>query len=494
MSDPAEEKRRRMAEEEKARGNALFAQGKVKDAMASYAKALGVLGPRGGGEARASAWERQLEVALRSNSSACYLALGDAEQAAGEARAALALDATFEKGWLRLATAEEALGHRAEALAAFRKVSSTALAKERIPVLEAPPIEVTAEGLSGVPEGSLDPAELAEFTDPGRFFANRIFLPSEPLVKGEARASSHDYNLRLFMDGLVDFLQTEKRRFMVLEDKRRKERLWLRIIGRFLSLPNVACDGRSRKVSRNSSQIPVILVAVWTGQGQPSASIAQQTAVAPFFVNLKRMRAVLLRNATLLTPEATRRSKVDRGFTLSVLTHVAAPELDYSIHEGCSAPGCKVECSMYRCGRCFITRYCGQEHLEAHWPEHKPHCVPVAERGPKVEFDCFVAYLDHAANAEYHGIDCVAVPKKTFPGLTVVKIQLNRGKRFKICDPNGVLVMKICKHSEVFQLFRQLFLQLATVTDGEGVAYCDADLSQEGRMVMFFDHKWKCTW
>jgi hypothetical protein len=107
--------------------------------------------------------------------------------------------------------------------------------------------------------------------------------------------------------------------------------------------------------------------------------------------------------------------------------------------------------------------------------------------------DCSHAYLDNPRRAQELGIDCVAVPRKTFPGVVVVKIQLFPGKLLKISDPYGALIMHM---SPVADMNRDLalFLARANITDDRGFGYFDADMSQEGRLVIYLDHNWRCTW
>jgi tetratricopeptide (TPR) repeat protein len=150
---------RAKCEEHKERGDACFAQGRVRDAVDAYniaRNAMRTLEPR-------SPLDRRLLAILHSNCAACYLATGGPwlAHALPEALAAVKEDPTFEKGWMRLGAAHEGVGDREEALKAYRTISSNAVAAERIAVLEAPPIVVTTEGLSGIAEGSLDLGRLA---------------------------------------------------------------------------------------------------------------------------------------------------------------------------------------------------------------------------------------------------------------------------------------------------------------------------------------------
>jgi hypothetical protein len=207
---------------------------------------------------------------------------------------------------------------------------------------------------------------------------------------------------------------------------------------------------------------------------------------------------MLVRNASLLSPK-NKREYEEPGFLVSFLTHVAVPQLDYTVMEGCCAAGCAVEFAPYRCARCFVARYCGKEHMTSHWPEHKPHCVPLAQRGPKVTLDCSEAYLDNPDHADDLDIECRVVPRKTFPGVTVVKIQLFslssfKMTGFKICDPNGVLIVRVYESEPVFDHMRQLFTRVTTMSCTPGYGYFDADMTQEDQLTIFFDHSWKCTW
>jgi hypothetical protein len=486
--------RRHNAEQAKSRGNELFSAGNFDAALREYAAGLELVAA--GGVCSSAAGARLLAV-LKSNRSACFLSLRTAEEAADEARAAVAQDQTFEKGFLRLGAAYEALNRRAEALEAYRRVSTNEVAAKRIAVLEAPPIMVKAEGLVGVPEGSLDLRDMAPCADPTEFFGilgKRILLPSEELTKLEMRRSSRafDYCVRTFYKEFFNivgqFHQDARSNHMMTQGD---QKLWFDVIGSFVVLPNVADDGRPRHVSHNSPDVPVLFVALWTGKGAPR-KVRAKPSWDNYGVDLERMKAMLLRNASLVSESCKRRVKVDPGFVLTVMTHVA-PDVDYAVLEGCSVPGCTVECAGNRCGRCLVTRYCGKEHMTAHWREHKPHCVPLAQRQRKLTLDCSRWYMDDPSIARY-GIEPVPVPRKTFPGLVVIKIITLPGFMYKLCDPHGVFLKFITRGESGFAEMLEMFPKCALDHMGMGFGYFDADMSQEGRLVVYLDRSWKCIW
>jgi tetratricopeptide (TPR) repeat protein len=489
---------RRMVEERKARANALFAAGKWEDALLLYNVALTLCF---GCFAKRSPLDRRLIAVLLSNRAACFLSLGNFEKAAEEARAAVKEDETFEKAWLRLGAALEASpGGRKEAVEAYRRVSSNEVAAKRIAALEAPRIEVTTEGLMGVRDGSLDLDTLKIYLKPTAFFVNRIFLPSEPLVLTEARANAPDYVLRFFMMQLsqrVEELASQGMRhrshFVFLQEDDPDNSLCLDVLGNFFTLSDVVEDGRSRMVAHNASEIPAILVAFRRGRGEMDGgwTIPLQTFR---WKDLKPFTDMLTRNASLLS-DATRAKwgPYAPGLTLSVLTHVAAAELDYSVFEGCAVPGCTVECAGFRCGRCFVARYCGKEHMTAHWKVHKSKCVPLERRFPRLAIDCSRSYLDDPENARDRNCDCVSVPKKTFPGVVVVKVQMSSDSAVKVSDPNGVTSACASGDTDWARLLKQALRARGPITGG-AYGYFDADMSQEGRIVILLDHNWKCTW
>jgi hypothetical protein len=337
------------------------------------------------------------------------------------------------------------------------------------------------------------------FSKPTRFFGNRILLPSEPLWPEEARAGTFDYSVRIMMLELAALMERygnttsgQLSRRVLVEGDGPGEQLWMDVIGNFLTLPNVADDGRSRRVTGNSSNVAVLLVAVWTGAEEPTSDAETLTYLAPRCSDLKRLKAMLMRNATLLSDDANRSTGIGSCFVPSLLTHVAAPELDYSVQESCWALDCTVESARYRCGRCLVARFCVREHMEPHWKE--PSCVLLVQREPKISLDCARGYLDNPENAELLGVDCVAVPRKAVSGLVTIKVQLFRGTGFKICDPCGLLVLMVNEEAAEFQQLRQMFLLRATAAGGVGFGYFDADMSQQGRLDIFFDHSWKFTW
>jgi hypothetical protein len=250
-----------------------------------------------------------------------------------------------------------------------------------------------------------------------------------------------------------------------------------------------ADDGHPRAVARSSEVIPAMLVAVWTGEKKPRTKAATQRWL-DCIVDLERVRAMLMRNASLLSEAAKRRYKVPPGFVLSVLTHVA-PELDYSVLEGCCAPRCTVECAQYRCSRCMIARYCGEEHMTADWKQHKAHCVPLAQRQPLVVLDCAPCCLDKAEMAKANQIDCVVRPKKSFSGLTLVKLVLMPTKDVRICDSHSLVLVQFQPPQEALEQLERV----AVTRCGAGLmAYLDADMSVEGRLVLYMDRAWKCNW
>jgi tetratricopeptide (TPR) repeat protein len=490
-----------LAEVDKQCGNDFYASAQYEQALNSYNKAMQLVITRTVSYAelgekiekffgspvlvplrqRLSPLDKRMLAVLHSNCSACHLAMGNAETALAEARKAIAADPGFEKGFLRLAAALEALDRRAEALDAYERISSNAVAAGRIAALQTPRVVFTAEGVTGVPEASLDPSQMALFPKPEQFFRNRIYLPSEPLKKFEPRYLSHEYSLRMFVQQLADYmLEKQTHEHAVIRhafvDEKNSTQVWVDVMGRFLALPNVVEDGRSRKLSRHSSVVPVVMVALWTGKGAPPG--AQITPGC--WGDVERLRAMLLRNARLLSEEGKRGYYAPKGFVLSLLTHVAVPELDYSVHEGCCVSDCAVECAPYRCGRCFLTRYCGKEHMAAHWKSHKPKCVPLAQRQPTVVLDCSEDYLDNPEKAEALGIDCVVVPRKTFPGLTVVKMQVSAERKFRICDPHGVFVLFVTGEHAGYRSMAMPFAMHATLNGLEGVGYFDADMSMGG--------------
>ena len=147
--------------------------------------------------------------------------------------------------------------------------------------------------------------------------------------------------------------------------------------------------------------------------------------------------------------------------------------------------------------------------MTSHWKEHKPHCVPLAKRGPKLEIDCSRGYLDDPKNAHEMQVDCMVVSRRTFPGVVVVKIQLVSGGA-KICDSHGVIMFyefdpKLLASLETLMRVHGTFLGT------HGFGYYDADMSQivrvrfvvsfqmsdalfQGRLIIYFDRAWKCTW
>jgi hypothetical protein len=474
--------------QEKERGNKLFAAGRHEDALDAYCDALGYIRdhdtPKG----------KRARATLHSNLSACLLAMDDVEAAVKAAQAAIAEDETFGKGWLRLGAALEALDRRDEALDAYGKVSTNEFAAKRIAALRGPPVVVTAQGLSGVPERSLDPDRLPRFASATQFYCGRVLFPGEPLILSmEPRAESHDYRLRLLLssfsgmdrDGApVPLLKS----YHACVDKENHV-LYFQVMDQFATLSNVADDGCSRTLSPNSPEIPILLVAVWMREASPPGSIKWQMN-DPVWGSVKPLRDMLLRNAKLVSEEAKRRIRVAPGFVLSVLTHVAAPEMDYTIRQGCSFPGCVVKCAAYRCSRCFVARYCGKEHMTSHWKAHKLSCVPLAQREPKVTIDC---------SGCYHAVQNPATPR-TFPGVVVVKIQMFADSVCKISDPHGLLNVLVPGEDEGFEKIRaQMPVPVTDDTETNsvaqsGVAYFDADMSVEGRLVVYLDRWWKCTW
>jgi hypothetical protein len=484
--------RRRMAEDRKARANALFAEGKWEEALLGYNTVLALFGAF---VTVRSALDRRLVAVVHSNRAACFLAMGDAGRALEAARAAVKEDETLEKGWIRLGSACEALpACRADALEAYEKVSSNPVAAKRIAVLREPPIVVTTDGVTGIPEGSLDMRVLAPFPNPVRFYEG-LMLPSEPVVAGEARENAYDYRLRLFLSHLATRCESgelnKDRPSRNVFAQSAAEELWFDVMGTFVAVPNVADDGRPRKFVRNAPEVPALLVALWTGKGKPPG-FPEACEWMGRWTHVQPIRAMLVRNAALLPDEMKQSAPV--GFTLSVLTHMAAPEIDYSVFEGCAAPGCTVECAGFRCGRCFVARYCGKEHMAAHWKVHKSKCVPLERRGPRLTIDCSRSYLDQPDYAIVYGYDYVRVPKKTFPGVVVVKIQRFGDIGVKICDPYGVLIASSARGADWFEPLKRALLARKAFSSGEGAAYFDADMTQEGRLVILLDHDWKCTW
>jgi tetratricopeptide (TPR) repeat protein len=496
---------RREVEKHKERGNALFAEGKHEEAVDAYTAGINSL--RGFG-----AFDRRLTAVLRANASACCLTMGDAGSASGHAQMATQVDPSYEKGWLRLGAAYDALGHRGAALEAYGKVRSNAVAAKRVAELNAPPVVISEDGPSGVPQGSLYLDVADEFHKPFTFLGRARF-PSEPLLEGEARIAEHNYALRNYVVLLADLDEGNcfgeealGRRHVLAQENVPQDRLWFDVMSRFVSLYNVVEDGCSRQLSKNAWKIPVVLVAVWTGEGEPPVDKTPTEAPCPW-KDLKRVRAMLLRNATVLSDSTRQSNPVPAGFVLSVLTHVAAPELDYSILEGCSAPDCKVERASYRCGRCYLARYCGEEHMAAHWREHKKLCVPLEQRGPTITLNCARSYLDRRMIAKPLGFDRMQVPKKTFSGVVVVKVRMRSPLFFTICDPNGVFVLRDCDEwnygpcnsEESFLLLKKLMLQRGTVAAKDeygcdAYGYFDADMSVKGRLIIYFDRNWSCTW
>jgi hypothetical protein len=61
----------------------------------------------------------------------------------------------------------------------------------------------------------------------------------------------------------------------------------------------------------------------------------------------------------------------------------------------------------------------------------------------------------------------------------------------KICDPHGVMIVSAASDAEWFASLKKLLLARPTFRK---VGCFDADMSQEGRLIIYFDHNWKCTW
>jgi tetratricopeptide (TPR) repeat protein len=194
-------------------GNRLFARGSFTGAVAAYREALACVANHdtpASGRARA---------VLRSNLSGCFLAMAKKEDAVREAREAIAEDETFEKAHLRLGAAlEKVSGSRTEALRAYERVANNEVAMRRIAVLQVP-IKVTAGGVVGVEEGSLDVRHMPRYDCATAFFA-RSLLPSEPLLNCEPRAQSLEYKTRMWLRDYACLVENRGSRSLIVRSKR----------------------------------------------------------------------------------------------------------------------------------------------------------------------------------------------------------------------------------------------------------------------------------
>jgi hypothetical protein len=495
----------------KEKGNTLFAQGQHEAALAAFSQAIEMGTPLCMSE---NAVNERVMCVLHSNRAACFLAMGGAVHAAlSDARFAVALDSTFEKAWLRLGMALEAVpGSREDAVTAYRRIPSNAIAAKRIAVLQAllaeapktPTVVVTTDGLTGVPEGSLDPRVMAVFPDPSDSTRTACICRASLSGRWNCATTVTTTAFRLLMKELTHLVWSRYRsevqgglsvsRHVLRNPKRPNEEVWFDLMGDIVTLSGVADDGRSRMVSYNSSEVPLMLVQLHKGKPPSIPGLGPNVwSTEQYAVDLQRFKAMLVRNSALLSKVAKLDDPKDGSCLSSVLTHVAVPELDYSVHEGCSFPGCTVESAPNRCGRCFLARYCSEEHLTADWKQHKLQCVPHAERQPAAQFGGMIHYYrDNEKTARLADYDCIPVPQRTFPGLVVVKILLLPNGYMKMCDPHGVFSINTADGE--LEEWKRMFLCTARMYQRYGVGYYDADMSVEDRVVVYMDRCWKCTW
>jgi hypothetical protein len=263
---------RREAELEKEEGNKHFKARRYDAALTAYRNGLA--------ELMDSPLDMRLRAVLHSNLSACLLAKGKAKKALKEAEAATEADPTFDKGWLRLGMAIEAKackcgGCGGRALDAYQKISSTnAEAAARVAAIG---ITVTTDGITNVRDESLNVFDFSICHEPTAFLnLTRLFHPSEPLLPGEARVTSHEYGLRLLMVDLAKTVEEydpddkpDRTRHVLWQGEGPGEQLWFDLIGLFGSLQSIIDDGCSRQLFDSSPTIPVAPVRLWVGRGKP---------------------------------------------------------------------------------------------------------------------------------------------------------------------------------------------------------------------------------
>jgi tetratricopeptide (TPR) repeat protein len=127
-------------EELKARGNALFARGKHREAAALYVKALEVVDEE----------DKRGKAVLYSNCSGCLFAEGDFEMALQSGAQAVEEDPTFEKSYLRCAAVHDKRGEKGQA--ELQRLLARELAARLAQVGAPPParpLRMTEHGIEG---------------------------------------------------------------------------------------------------------------------------------------------------------------------------------------------------------------------------------------------------------------------------------------------------------------------------------------------------------
>jgi hypothetical protein len=71
---------------------------------------------------------------------------------------------------------------------------------------------------------------------------------------------------------------------------------------------------------------------------------------------------------------------------------------------------------------------------------------------------------------------------------------MTAGPIFKICDSNSDFIKYMMPFDEGYEHLQHEYRKHATFIEHVGCAYFDADMSKQGRVVLYMDRPHKCTW
>ncbi len=182
----------------------------------------------------------------------------------------------------------------------------------------------------------------------------------------------------------------------------------------------------------------------------------------------------------------------------AALSPIAVPAPEYRVLEGCAVRGCDAEVAKFRCGQCFVARYCGTEHSKQDWSEHKKSCVPLTKR-PFVAID-MERVLCMSVGAHYNEVKYGQTTQiEPMAGVVVVKLIGLEGQWIKVFDQScrfAVTILADMIPEETFsRVMSLLFTKGFVATCGHhGNIYIDAEISVPGRLLFFLDKAHYCEW
>jgi hypothetical protein len=378
--------------------------------------------------------------------------------------------------------------------------------------------------VTGIEKGSLDPRKMEPFDNAAKYFRESLLLSEMLQDYCEVRLCENMYGANVALRKMLYELasQLERKDFnppfghshllvpnaLLFRDKESMIVLEVELRGRFVRLRDIDSDGRDRHVAQAEASSVPILPVVWKDMPRdPSAgkrlSYARVCTLA--LARLEQLKEHLQSNAKLLSPDFESSLHLRPGYCASFLSPVSTPVPDCRVLEGCALESCTAQFAKFRCGKCFLARYCGAEHSDEHWNEHKKLCKP---RSSRAHLEVSLGEVFCRQAPFYFAESCsaadVARYSKIEPvqGVVVVKVMAMQGcgatreQWIKVFDNTACFMIALEEKDAIFKQLMSFVVSKGEMSScgHHSTVYCDADISVAGRMLLFTDKVHRCVW